>query len=202
MADFVRFKRKSRTDFDNISNKDTNAIYFVNGENDVANQIYLGEDLYGPRILNSSTDVPDNISVYSSSLTKNMTDSKADNCILRVYSDTTLPAIVELDNNTECRYISLTGATSLNIKINNVPASQNEWMFYSSIVLNKINSTDGLSTFVTVDSTSDIQNIIFLNEANTPLTDMETLELLFFSNGMSNQVCCIGYSYKFEEPTP
>lgn len=199
MANFVRFIRKSKTDYNNIDNKDTNAIYFVNGEGNV-NQIYLGSDLYGADIINSYTDIANNKSVYSTTASNSMIAGKADMCTLRTYSDTTLPEILNISNNTEYRYTALTNATGLNISITDAPVNQDTWMFYSSIVLNKISTTLSLDEFITMDSSSSINDIIFLNKDIVILDDMDVLEVLFFANGMSNQVCCIGYAYKLPVP--
>ena len=198
MANFVKFSRKSKTDFNNLTNKDTNTIYFVNGEGNTNNQLYLGSHLYGADIINDESTIPSSTTVYSTSTTKSMITGKADSCTLQVFTESTLPAVVSLSNNTEYRYTMLSGATGLNISISNndVPSNQTSWMFYSSIVLHSVDTTLPVDEFVTMDANSAIENIVFLNVDAVDMTDKDVVELLFFSNGMSNQICCIGYAYE------
>ena len=204
MANFVKFSRKSKTGFNNLTNKDTNTIYFVNGEGNTNNQLYLGSHLYGVDVINDDSIIPSSTTVYSTSAAKAMVMGKADSCTLRTYTDTTLPTVVSLSNNTEYRYTMLSGATGLNITINSseVPNNQTNWMFYSSIVLHSINTNVPINEFVTMDSGSAISNIVFLNIDAVDMTDKDVLELLFFANGMSNQICCIGYAYADPTVTP
>ena len=113
-------------------------------------------------------------------------------CIVHTYTNTSLPNKVVLDNNNEYRYINLTGATGITISIETVDMTKS---FYSTVVLHNVTSTNTLSNFVSVSQDSVISNVIFLNENNVDLSISNTVEMLFFINGMSNSVMCIAYAY-------
>lgn len=113
-------------------------------------------------------------------------------CSIVTNTATTLPNKLVIENNHEYRYLSLTSASSITISIETIDTTKS---FYSTVVLHNVSTTDVLSTFVQVSNDSLIDNIIFLNEDSVDLTSNDTLEMMFFSNGMPNSVMCIAYAY-------
>ena len=194
MMHSVYFKRGSLDIFESI-NKDSNTIYFIS-DGDGVNQIYLGDVLYGTQILTDINAVSSDVTVFSSAAVNAGLNKKVDKCTLHTITDTTLPTAVTLNNNSEYRYLSLSGATTLNVSFSNMTT---DGLFYSSVVLHEVSTNVSIADFVTVDSSSQIQNIVFLN-GDFDLSDSETAEFLFFSNGMTGEICCIGYGYKVETP--
>ena len=113
-------------------------------------------------------------------------------CSIVTNTTTTLPNKLVIENNHEYRYLSLTSASSITISIETIDTTKS---FYSTVVLHNVSTTDVLSTFVQVSNDSLIDNIIFLNEDSVDLSSNDTLEMMFFSNGMPNSVMCIAYAY-------
>lgn len=187
MAEYVRFVKGTAEQYEALQEKDSEAIYFISDEATDTNKIYVGEDCYTIKIVTdiASADVNDE-TVLSSLATKTAISTKANKTLLENYTVTTLPAIVELENNTEYRYNNLTGATGVNVSISDFSS---DYLFYSSLVLHNVNSTGNIADFVTIDSGSSVSNISFLN-GDKSLASNNTIELLFFSNGVG--VCCIG----------
>lgn len=125
--------------------------------------------------------------------------SSGGECVIVTDTSTSLPNKVVIENNHEYRYLSLTSASTITVSIETIDITKS---FYSTIVLHNVSSTDSLSTFVTVSGDSVISNIVFLNENNVDLTTADTVEMLFFANGMANSVMCIAYAYSSATPAP
>ena len=120
------------------------------------------------------------------------TASSGAECIIVTDTSTSLPNKVVIENNHEYRYLSLTNATGITISIETVDISKS---FYSTVVLHNVTSTETLSNFVSVSQDSVLSNVIFLNEDFVDLSASDTVEMLFFTNGMANNVMCIAYGY-------
>lgn len=159
---------------------------------DCDGKIYVGSDATGVDVKALNDEVVTARSTYQN-LNARLDDMPTGCTITTDTTTTTLPAKVVLANNSEYRYLSLTAATGISISIEDATAASGS--FYSTLVLHNISSTDPISTFVTVDSDSLIDNIIFLNEDSVDLSQADTMEMMFFTNGMSNVVMCIAYAY-------
>lgn len=186
-AEYVRFVRGTAEQYEALQEKDSEAIYFISDDVTGTNKIYVGEDCYIVTIVTdiNSANVNDE-TVLSSLATKTAISTKANKTMLENFTVTTLPSVVELENNTEYRYNSLTGASTVNVSISDFSS---DYLFYSSLVLHNINSSGTIEEFVTIDQDSAVSNISFLN-GDKSLASNNTIELLFFSNGVG--VCCIG----------
>jgi hypothetical protein len=130
MAEYVRFVKGTAEQYEALQEKDSEAIYFISDEATETNKIYVGEDCYTIKIVTdiASADVNDD-TVLSSLATKTAISTKANKTLLENYTVTTLPAVVELENNTEYRYNNLTGATTVNVSISDFSS---DYLFYSS----------------------------------------------------------------------
>ena len=159
---------------------------------DCDGKIYVGSDTTGVNVKALNDEVVTARGTYQN-LNARLDDMPASCTITTDTTTTTLPNKVVLTNNNEYRYLSLTAATDISISIEDANATSGS--FYSTIVLHNISSTDTISTFVTVNNASLIDNIIFLNEDSVDLSQADTLEMMFFTNGMSNVVMCIAYAY-------
>ena len=186
MSEYVRFIHGTAEQYDALQEKDDDAIYFISDDVNGTNTIYKGDESYSVTIITDINGQVNNKTVLSSLATKNANSTKANKTMLENYDVTTLPAVVELENNTEYRYNSLTGATTVNVSISDFGT---DYLFYSSLVLHNINSSRTIEEFVTIDQGSAVSNISFLN-GNKSLASNNTIELLFFSNGVG--MCCIG----------
>ena len=113
-------------------------------------------------------------------------------CSIVTNTATTLPNKLVIENNHEYRYLNLTSASAITISIETIDITKS---FSSTVVLHNISTSDVLSTFVQVSTDTLIDNIIFLNEDSVDLSSADTVEMMFFSNGMPNAVMCIAYAY-------
>ena len=159
---------------------------------DCDGKIYVGSDTTGVNVKALNDEVVTARGTYQN-LNARLDDMPTGCTITTDTTTTTLPNKVVLTNNNEYRYLSLTSATDISISIEDANATSGS--FYSTIVPHNISSTDTISTFVTVNNASLIDNIIFLNEDSVDLSQADTLEMMFFTNGMSNVVMCIAYAY-------
>ena len=195
----VTFKFGDESTYQNLQNKDGNTIYFT-ADNDGNRRLYVGTDCYNVTVVTnlntSDSSIMDNKKVPSVPAVISGLNQKVNRCQL---VDSSLPSVVTLSNNTEYRYLNITapGPSTVNISI---PRDDTPYLFYSSVVIHNISCPDTVEEFVTIDSGSDISEVKFLN-GEASLGDMDTIELLFFSNGLD--VCCIAATYKHEsEPQP
>ena len=184
----VKFKIGDYDAYEALTNKDEGTIYFVTKDNN--RRIYIGDKCYNVSVVTDINDsVLSNDTVFSSLAVKNGLNSKVGMCTIDTSDSTTLPTTVYIRNNYEYRFINLTNATALQVEVTNdyVP-----YLFYCSVVLHTVNFSGSVAEFVTVPSGSETV-IKFLN-GDTALDGMDTLELLFFSNGLD--LCCIAATYK------
>lgn len=198
----VTFKFGDDSVYQNLQNKDSNTIYFT-ADSEGNHRIYVGPDCYNVTVVTtldtSNSSIIDNKKVPSVPAVLSALNQKVNRCQLVTSDATSLPAVVTLSNNTEYRYLNIPstpGVTTVNISI---PHDNTPYLYYSSLIIHGVNSPDMISDFVTIDVNSDEQDIKFLN-GDISLSGMDTLELLFFSNGLN--VCCIGATYLSEEPQP
>lgn len=188
----VKFRYGDANKFSTIE-KDSNTIYFIH--DDAGNKrIYVGDDCYNVTVVDTldSDVILSDKSVPSTYATKTALNSKVGLCQVVGTEATTLPDVIDLENNVEYRYVNIDEITGVTVR----SAQRYEPdLFYCSIILNTVNSSDSVADFVTVSSDSGV-NIRFLN-ADVNLSDMDTLELLFFWNGLD--ICCIASAYVHEE---
>lgn len=193
MNEYVKFIKGTKERFDSLENRDENAIYFISDEQNHTNRIYIGDKCFNVDVIQDLSTEANNYTVPSSIAVRNALANKLSICKVKTFTDTSLPQVLELESDTEYRYTNLTGATSLNIKIND-DIQNNYSYFYSSVILSKVNSTNSVADFISIDSSSAVTNIIFLNY---DVTLNNTAELLFFSNGL--HICCIVATYNSED---
>lgn len=186
----VKFKIGGQADYEGTT-KDDNVIYFTT-DSDGNHRIYVGDDCYNVTVIETDLDsaVMSTKTVPSTQATKEALNGKVSRC--RVVDGLTIPNPINIKNNVEYRYLGITDISGITIK---TAASYERDLFYCSIILNSLNSTDSVADFVTVDPTSGT-NVRFLNP-DVNLSDMDTVELLFFFNGLD--ICCIAATYKHEE---
>lgn len=181
----VTFKFGSDNTYKSLQNKDENAIYFIT-DADGNSRIYVGDTCYNVTVVEDlDTGVIGDAVVPSTRAVVEQLNKKVNVCTLVSNDSTTLPATLLLNNNTEYRYLNLASATATSITVS-IPTIATPFLYYSSVVLHEINSSDDITTFVTV--AQDSEPIMFLNPS-VNLAGFNTLELLFFSNGLG--VCCI-----------
>lgn len=192
----VSFKFGDDSVYKALDNKDGNTIYFTTDDNN-NHRIYVGSDCYNVDVVTtldtSDPTILDNNKVPSVLAVLEAVNQKVNRCQLVTSDDTSLPSPMVLKNNTEYRYLNVTNATNVTI---NIPQDSTPYLYYSSIVISHVNSSDSISNFVQVDVNSSEKNIVFLN-GDVSLSGSDTVELLFFSNG--RHVCCIGASYTSED---
>lgn len=186
----VTFCFGSAESYNNLTHKDENSVYFIS-DTDGHQRIYVGGTCYNIDIVEDlDTGTIGNKEVPSTQAVVTQLNKKVDNCALVTSSDTVLPEPLVLNNNTEYRYLNLSSASSITISI---PTLSESFLYYSSVVLYPINSSDSIDTFVTASAGNT--SIVFLNP-DVNLTDKNTLELLFFSNGLD--ICCIAAASNHE----
>lgn len=188
----VKFRYGDANKFSTIE-KDSNTIYFIH--DDAGNKrIYVGDDCYNVTVVDTldSDVILSDKSVPSTYATKTALNSKVGLCKVVGADATTLPEVIDLENNVEYRYVNIDEITHVTVSSAQLEGPD---LFYCSIILNTVNSSDSVADFVTVSSDSGV-NIRFLN-ADVNLSDMDTVELLFFWNGLD--ICCIASAYAHEE---
>lgn len=187
----VKFKIGDEDTYNNLATKDKGTMYFVTDADD-NKRIYIGDQCYNLTVI---TDLENGVvsdkTVYSSEAVKLGLNSKVSMCTVDTSDSETLPTTVNIRNNYEYRFPNLTGATGIQVDVTN---DYVHYLFYCSIILHKIISSDSVAEFVTVPSGSTTE-IKFLN-GDVNLDGMDTLELLFFTNGLD--ICCIASTYKHE----
>ena len=180
----IKFKFGSEQTFNSI-NKDENTVYFIT--DDYGNhRLYVGNDCYNVSVVTSLSGAVSDKTVPSTSAVLTELNKKVDHCSVVVSDDSTLPQTLLLQNNTEYRFLNLTGATELTISIPTSSIASGGGLFYSSVILHTVNSANDVATFV--QTTPDSPSVVFLNPAAS-MSEGDTVELLFFSNGLD--ICCI-----------
>ena len=193
----VRFCFGTEATYENIQNKDPNAIYFIVNSSG-GGRLYVGEQNYNIDVVNnleigpnSNTTAP---SVYAVASGLN---EKVSRCrIVTDSTSTTVPALITLATDTEYRFTALTGS-SITASISLSIPALTDYQFYSSIILSKINSSSVITDFITLDANSPTQTVRFLNP-DFDLGGKDVVEILFFSNGLD--ICCIGAGYDTTTP--
>ena len=193
----VRFCFGTEATYENIQNKDPNAIYFIVNSSG-GGRLYVGEQNYNIDVVNnleigpnSNTTAP---SVYAVASGLN---GKVSRCrIVTDSTSTTVPALITLATDTEYRFTALTGSSTTASITLSIPALT-DYQFYSSIILSKINSSSVITDFITLDANSPTQTVRFLNP-DFDLSGKDVVEILFFSNGLD--ICCIGAGYDTTTP--
>lgn len=198
----VAFKFGDESTYQNLQNKDGNTIYFT-ADSDGNRRLYVGTDCYNVTVVTnldpSDSSIMDNKKVPSVPAVISALNQKVNRCQLINSTATSIPAVITLANNTEYRYLNITSPGPSTITVS-IPQDDTPYLYYSSVIIHNINCSDTVADFVEIDINSDVQEVKFLNE-ETSLADMDTVELLFFSNGLD--VCCIAATYKHEaEPQP
>ena len=198
----VAFKFGDESAYQNLQNKDGNTIYFTS-DNDGNRRLYVGTDCYNVTVVTnidpSDSSIMDNKKVPSVPAVISALNQKVNRCQLINSTVTTIPAVITLANNTEYRYLNITAPGPSTITVS-IPQDDTPYLYYSSVIIHNINCADTVVDFVNIDINSDVQEVKFLN-GDAGLGDMDTVELLFFSNGLD--VCCIAATYKHEEePQP
>lgn len=185
----VRFCFGTETAYNNIQNKDPNAIYFV-VNNSGGGRIYIGNQLYNVNVVNdldnaSTSDVPSTSAVVAGLC------GKVSRCrIITDDTSTSIPAI-NLEADTEYRYTNIDNDTSNLIVA--FPNNCEQYQFYCSVILADVAFSGTVKDFVTLNPASVYQRPIrFLNE-DVDLTGKNVVEILFFANGID--ICCIGTGY-------
>lgn len=185
----VHFKFGTAEKFRNCV-KDPNTIYFITDTETGSHRVYLGDACYNVDVVSDFNDISSSEDVPSATLVKYELSKKSNECIITEFDDTEVPEVITLDGDKEYRYTKLTGCTSVNIKIQNHKTLR----FYSSLVLHKVSSELTIKEFVTIED-GEGYPVVFLN-GDMPLSENNTLELLFFDNGVNT--CCIGAVYNNE----
>lgn len=170
--------------------KDPNAIYFITDTQTGAHRIYMGETCFNVDIVSDLDNITSSDVVPSAISVKAALNKKSDVCTVNSFDSTTVPECITMENDHEYRYTSLTDCTGVTIEI----SAHREQRFYSSLILHTVNSTTTLEEFVTIQNNSGFP--VRLLNGDTSLAGMDTVELLFFDNGLST--CCIGAAYKYE----
>lgn len=188
----VKFKYGNASTFETIT-KDDNTIYFIHNDTTNDNRIYVGNECFNVTVVSNLDDANiSDLAVPSVRAAKEGLNKKVSKCDLVTITDSDLQSYLTLANNTEYRGLDLTDVASLTI---DVDENYTPRLFYSSVILHAIDSSDTVADFVQVRTGSDVV-IRFLN-GDTDLGGMDTAEFLFFSNGLD--ICCIAYAYNSEE---
>ena len=195
----IKFKWGYETTFNHI-NKEEDTIYFIS-DNEGNNRIYVGDECYNVQIvtsLESGNTVPlSHKTVPSSIAVSNALNNKVNRCTL-ITRNGDFPTIeLQLQNNTEYRYLQLNALEEITVKLPDDFPAYSAYLFYSSVILHNISSTKTVQEFIKLPDDST-QHIRFLN-GDVDLNGMNTLEALFFSNGLN--MCCIAAAYNSAEET-
>lgn len=193
----VRFCFGTESTYENIQNKDPNAIYFI-VNNSGGGRLYVGEQNYNIDVVNNLEIGPDsNTTAPSVYAVASGLNGKVSRCkIVTDSTSTTVPALITLATDTEYRFTVLTGSSTTASITLSIPALT-DYQFYSSIILSKINSSSVITDFITLDANSPTQTVRFLNP-DFDLGGKDVVEILFFSNGLD--ICCIGAGYDTTTP--
>lgn len=193
----VRFCFGTEATYDNIQNKDPNAIYFIVNSSG-GGRLYVGEQNYNIDVVNNLEIGPDsNTTAPSVYAVASGLNEKVSRCrIVTDSTSTTVPALITLATDTEYRFTALTGSSTTASITLSIPALT-DYQFYSSIILSKINSSSVITDFITLDANSPTQTVRFLNP-DFDLGGKDVIEILFFSNGLD--ICCIGAGYDTTTP--
>ena len=193
----VRFCFGTEATYENIQNKDPNAIYFIVNSSG-GGRLYVGDQNYNIDVVNNLEIGPDsNTTAPSVYAVASGLNGKVSRCrIVTDSTSTTIPALITLATDTEYRFTALTGS-SITASISLSIPALTDYQFYSSIILSKINSSSVITDFITLDANSPTQTVRFLNP-DFDLGGKDVVEILFFSNGLD--VCCIGAGYDTTTP--
>lgn len=190
-ANFVRYVYGTAEKFKNHP-KDNHTIYFITDTETGSHRIYLGDACYNIDVVTRLDNNISDINVPSTSAVQEELNKKSNLCQVSSFNIETISDTLVLENDHEYRYTYLSECSNVTVRIQPHETKR----FYSSLVLSKINSDKSIKEFITVTESPDYP-VMFLN-GDSPLSGMNTLELLFFDNGLN--ICCIGAAYNYELP--
>lgn len=193
----VHFKYGSIEQFNTLQRQqkiEDNTIYFISDDTNHTNRIYLGRDCFNVETVDTMDVTGKDSAVPQVKAVREALSNKVSRCKVLPKDDTTLPDVVELANDTEIRFLELTGTTPEKLHIT-IPYKLSEInAFYCSIILKNVRTDDVITDFVDIvtQETDYADTIRFLN-GDVSLSGKDVVELLFFYNGIS--ICCIASAY-------
>ena len=196
----VKFIACTDVQYQNLANKENNAIYFVAGSNNDY-RICLGGTCYNVTVVNNLL-TPNYYDVPTTYAVSHELSNKVNRPFIHTYSDASLPSSITPTTDHEYRYVNLLYSSGTPVPTPTLEVcilTEQIGYFYTSLILHGIYFSGNTSNFITVPNTTGfVSNIRFLNDAD--LTGKDTVEILLFSNGID--ICCISAAYDSTSNSP